>query len=50
MKGRQILLLSYYLIYNKIIYDIKTDRKNNIRMKEFPRVNIKRIRKLILKI
>jgi hypothetical protein len=49
MKGRQILLPSYYLIYDKIIHDIKINRKNNIRIERFPRVNIKKFEKLIPK-
>jgi hypothetical protein len=47
MKDRQILLLSYYLICNKIIYGIKIDRENNIRIEEFSRIYIKGIGKLI---
>jgi hypothetical protein len=49
MKGRQILLSFYYLIYNKMMYNIKINRKNNIRIEEFPRVNIRKIKKLISK-
>jgi hypothetical protein len=30
-----------------MMYGVRTDRKSNIRIKGFPRVNIKEIRKLI---
>jgi hypothetical protein len=50
MKDRQVLLLSYYLTYNKIIYNVKIDRENNIRIKGFPRMNIKEVEKLISKV
>jgi hypothetical protein len=50
MKDRQVLLLFYYLICNKMIYDVKIDRENNIRIEEFPRIYIKGIGKLISKI
>jgi hypothetical protein len=49
MKGRRVLLLSYYLICNKIIYDVRIDCGSNIRMEEFPEINIKGIGKLIPK-
>jgi hypothetical protein len=32
------------------MYDVKIDYENNIRMEGFPRINIKEIGKLILKI
>jgi hypothetical protein len=50
MKDRQILLSFYYLLCNKIISDIKIDRKNNIRIEKYPQINIKEIEKLISKI
>jgi hypothetical protein len=49
MKDRQILLLFYYSTCNKIMHNIKTDRKNNIRIEGFPRVYIKGIGKLTSK-
>jgi hypothetical protein len=50
MKNRQILLLSYYSIYNKTMHDIKTNRKNSIRIEGFPRVNIRKVGKLISRV
>jgi hypothetical protein len=50
MKDRQILLLSYYSICNKIMHDVRINRENNIRIEEFPRIYIKEVGKLIPKI
>jgi hypothetical protein len=49
MKDWQVLLSFYYLICNKIMYNVKIDCGNYIRIEEFPRVFIKEIRKLTSK-